>query len=83
MAIPTTYSFTRYLAAKKSLDDRALNRHVWQCLGQALPEVASDRAVQVLEIGAGIGTMVERAGGVGLAPAGDIHRYRCGPGDDR
>jgi SAM-dependent methyltransferase len=60
MAIPTTYSFTRYLAAKKSLDDRALNRHVWQCLGQALPEVASDRAVQVLEIGAGIGTMVER-----------------------
>ena len=60
MAIPTTYSFTRYLAAKKSVDDRALNRHVWQRLGQALPEVVSDRAVQVLEIGAGIGTMVER-----------------------
>jgi SAM-dependent methyltransferase len=60
MAIPTTYSFTRYLAAKKSLDDRALNRHVWQCLVQALPQVASDRCAQVLEIGAGIGTMVER-----------------------
>jgi SAM-dependent methyltransferase len=60
MAIPTTYGFTRYLAAKKSVDDRALNQHVWQCLVQALPQVASDRAVQVLEIGAGIGTMVER-----------------------
>jgi SAM-dependent methyltransferase len=60
MAIPTTYGFTRYLAAKKSVDDRALNRHVWQCLVQALPQVTSDRAVQVLEIGAGIGTMVER-----------------------
>jgi hypothetical protein len=60
MAIPTVYQFTRYLAAKKSVDDRALNRHVWQSLVQALPEAASDRPVQVLEIGAGIGTMVER-----------------------
>jgi SAM-dependent methyltransferase len=60
MAIPTTYSFTRYLAAKKSVDDRALNRYVWQGLVQTLPQVISGGAVQVLEIGAGIGTMVER-----------------------
>jgi len=60
MAIPTTYSFTRYLAAKKSVDDRALNRHVWHSLVQTMPQVASGGAVQVLEIGAGIGTMVER-----------------------
>jgi SAM-dependent methyltransferase len=60
MAIPTSYSFTRYLAAKKSVDDRALNRHVWQRLTQALPPAASDGPVRVLEIGAGIGTMVER-----------------------
>lgn len=60
MAIPTAYSFTRYLAAKKSIDDRALNRHVWQCLVQTLPQLTSGGAVQVLEIGAGIGTMVER-----------------------
>jgi SAM-dependent methyltransferase len=66
MAIPTTYGFTRYLAAKKSVDDRALNRHVWQRLVQALPQVASDGAVQVLEIGAGIGTMVERLAEWGL-----------------
>jgi trans-aconitate methyltransferase len=60
MAIPTTYRFTRYLAAKKSVDDRALNRHVWQSLAQALPRAAAGRPVRVLEIGAGIGTMVER-----------------------
>jgi SAM-dependent methyltransferase len=60
MAIPTTYSFTRYLASKKSVDDCALNRHVWHSLIQAMPQAALDGAVQVLEIGAGIGTMVER-----------------------
>jgi Methyltransferase domain len=60
MAIPTSYNFTRYLAAKKSVDDRALNRHVWQRLTQTLPPAAAGGPVQVLEIGAGIGTMVER-----------------------
>jgi SAM-dependent methyltransferase len=60
MAIPTTYSFTRYLAAKKSVDDRALNRHVWQSLAQSMLQATSTAPVQVLEIGAGIGTMVER-----------------------
>jgi SAM-dependent methyltransferase len=60
MAIPTTYSFTRYLAAKKSVDDRALNQHVWQSLTRALPLVNPAAPLRVLEIGAGIGTMVER-----------------------
>lgn len=49
------YSFPRYLAAKKSVDDRALNWHVWQAMAEALPAPA-----RILEIGAGIGTMVER-----------------------
>lgn len=60
MAIPTDYSFTRYLAAKKSVDDRALNRHVWQSLRQTLPVATPETPLRVLEIGAGIGTMVER-----------------------
>ena len=60
MTLPTTYSFTRYLAAKKSVDDRALNRHVWQSLGAALPKASPADSVKVLEVGAGIGTMVER-----------------------
>ena len=53
---PSNYSFTRYLAAKKSVDDRALNEHIWQTLAEALPQ----KPLQVLEIGAGIGTMIER-----------------------
>jgi hypothetical protein len=66
MAIPTTYSFARYLAAKKSVDDRALNQHVWQCLTRALPTASPAAALQILEVGAGIGTMVERLVAWGL-----------------
>lgn len=53
-------SFTRYLAAKKTVDDRALNAHVWQMLARALPEPQPARPLRVLEVGAGIGTMIER-----------------------
>jgi SAM-dependent MidA family methyltransferase len=49
------YNFSRYLAAKKTVDDRALNKDVWQRLRQAMPDQPD-----ILEIGAGIGTMVER-----------------------
>ncbi len=55
-----SYSFTRYLAAKMSVDDRALNRHVLDRLAYELQQRASDRPLRILEIGAGIGTMVER-----------------------
>jgi SAM-dependent methyltransferase len=58
--MPADYSFTRYLAAKKSVDDRALNRHVWGNLVRALPVSSPETPLQVLEVGAGIGTMVER-----------------------
>jgi hypothetical protein len=57
---PEEYSFTRYLAAKKSVDDRALNRQVLQVMGDSLGEFLYDRHLKVLEIGAGIGTMIER-----------------------
>jgi SAM-dependent methyltransferase len=60
MTIPATYSFTRYLAAKKSVDDRALNRHVWGSLVRALPGANATTPLTLLEVGAGIGTMVER-----------------------
>ena len=60
MGIPQDYSFTRYLAAKKSVDDRALNRRVWECLAGQLPKGRPSGPLRVLEIGAGIGTMVER-----------------------
>ena len=37
MSIPLRYSLTRYLAAKKSVDDRALNWRVWQRWERPLP----------------------------------------------
>ena len=59
MTEPYEYSFTRYLAAKKSVDDRALNRRVLQGLQSLLlPHLGVP--IHVLEVGAGIGTMIER-----------------------
>ena len=60
MDIPTDFSYTRYLAAKKSVDDRALNRQVFEALAQALGPRQESGPVAFLEVGAGIGTMVER-----------------------
>jgi hypothetical protein len=51
-----TYPYTRYLAAKKSVDDRALNCHVLAELRRLMPSGEAS----VLEIGAGLGTMVAR-----------------------
>lgn len=51
-----SYPYTRYLASKKSVDDRALHQGVVQELRRQLPE----GPVRVLEIGAGLGTMVAR-----------------------
>ncbi|MGB0385037.1 MAG: class I SAM-dependent methyltransferase [Ardenticatenaceae bacterium] len=60
------YSFIRYLAAKKSVDDRALNEHVWQTMVEALPPASAEKPLRILEVGAGIGTMVERLVGRGV-----------------
>ena len=68
-ATPRRYSFERYLAAKRTVDDRALNAHVWQALAQAAAERATQGTVQVLELGAGIGTMAERLLERGLVPS--------------
>ena len=50
----------RYLVTKKSIDDRALNRYVWAALRQALPLTTGAGPANILEIGAGIGTMLAR-----------------------
>jgi hypothetical protein len=53
-SMPVDYA--RYLAAKTTVDDRALNRHVLAELCRLMPAGAP----RVLEIGAGLGTMVAR-----------------------
>jgi SAM-dependent methyltransferase len=60
MTIPESYSFTRYLSAKKTVDDRALNRCVWGELARRLDALQANQETRLLEVGAGIGTMIER-----------------------
>lgn len=54
--------FLRYLIAKRSIDDRSLNRTVWAHLVEAVRarQATLARPLRVLELGAGVGTMVER-----------------------
>ena len=60
MLDPLEYSFTRYLESKKSVDDRALNRLVLATLTKHLPKQNPEKPLKVLEIGAGIGAMIDR-----------------------
>ena len=62
-----TSGYARYLAAKTTVDDRALNRHVLAELRRLMPAGAP----QVLEVGAGLGTMVARLMDWGVVGAGE------------
>jgi SAM-dependent methyltransferase len=59
VSTPALPGFCRYLAAKKSVDDRSLNRGVWESLDRAL-RARDASPLKVLEVGCGIGTMLER-----------------------
>ncbi|HEX5807086.1 MAG TPA: hypothetical protein VFY25_00355, partial [Anaerolineales bacterium] len=50
------YSFPRYLLSKQTVDDRALNKDVVNALRASLPP----EPITVIEVGAGIGTMLKR-----------------------
>jgi len=62
-----TFDYARYLAAKTTVDDRALNRHVLAGLRRLMPAGAP----RVLEVGAGLGTMVARLMDWGVVGAGE------------
>jgi SAM-dependent methyltransferase len=62
-----TSGYDRYLAAKTTVDDRALNRHVLAELRRLMPAGAP----RVLEVGAGLGTMVARLLDWGVIDAGE------------
>jgi hypothetical protein len=62
-----TSDYARYLAAKATVDDRALNRRVLAELCRLMPAGAP----QVLEVGAGLGTMVARLLDWGAVGAGE------------
>ena len=50
------YSFPHYLLSKQSVDDRALNKDVFNALKANLPQ----QPIRIIEVGAGIGTMLRR-----------------------
>jgi SAM-dependent methyltransferase len=62
-----TSGYARYLAAKTTVDDRALNRYVLAELRRLIPAGAP----RVLEVGAGLGTMVARLMDWGVAGTGE------------
>jgi len=65
--VSMTTGYARYLAAKTTVDDRALNRHVLAEFRRLMPAGAP----RVLEIGAGLGTMVTRLMDWGAVVAGE------------
>src|SRR5260221_10813115 len=62
-----TLDYARYLAAKTTVDDRALNRQVLAELCRLMPAGAP----RVLEVGSGLGTMVARLMDWGAVGAGE------------
>jgi SAM-dependent methyltransferase len=62
-----TSGYARYLAAKTTVDDRALNQHVLAELRRLMPAGGP----RVLEVGAGLGTMVARLMDWGVAGTGE------------
>jgi SAM-dependent methyltransferase len=62
-----TSGYARYLAAKTTVDDRALNGHVLAELRRLMPAGAP----RVLEVGAGLGTMVARLLDWGVVGTGE------------
>ncbi|MGQ3328849.1 hypothetical protein [Halorubrum sp. FL23] len=69
-------AFRRYLRAKRTVDDRALDRRLVGILGERLADraAATDGPLRVLEVGAGIGTMIARLIDWEVLPPGEI-RY--------
>jgi SAM-dependent methyltransferase len=66
--VPSHYDPIRYLRAKRTVDERSFDLHVWQSLLDALAswsELAGrDAPLRVLEVGAGVGSMFERLSGI-------------------
>lgn len=52
------FDYRQYLADKKSIDDQSLNRDVWKALTHWGRQ--QQKPLRIIELGAGIGTMIER-----------------------
>jgi SAM-dependent methyltransferase len=70
-----TDDFQRYLRAKRTVDDRALDRRLLETLRERLPPASASTGdpLRVLEVGAGIGTMLTRLLEWDVLPSGKLH----------
>ncbi len=59
--VDETFDYVNYLDVKKSIDDKSLNQAVWDSFARCLlAQNKLKRSLKIMEIGAGIGTMIER-----------------------
>lgn len=59
--IRESFDYVDYLDTKRSIDDLSLNPQVWQAMADwVIARQQGDKSLRILEIGAGIGTMIER-----------------------
>jgi SAM-dependent methyltransferase len=59
--VDETFDYPEYLSVKKSIDDTSLNRKVWDTMaGWLLSSQIDNETIEILEIGAGTATMIER-----------------------
>lgn len=54
------FSYPKYLEAKKSIDDRSLNQHVFKTMMKTVKSELTGGVIRILEIGAGTGAMIQR-----------------------
>lgn len=71
MPEPPEYSYPRYLHAKRSVDARALNHHVWT---NFVDRLGGSSSLRILEVGAGIGATLQRiVQGIESKPCAALH----------
>ncbi|MFC5136376.1 MULTISPECIES: class I SAM-dependent methyltransferase [Haloferacaceae] len=77
MTRPSTYEHSRYLEAKRTVDDRALHRPTLDRLREALAvrsADARDAPLRVVEVGCGTGSMLRRLLEWGVLPDEVVYR---------
>lgn len=65
MPVPDQYSFQRYLLAKRSVEDRALNRFVWDTFASWVGD-RTGQDINIVDAGGGTGSMLVRLLETGL-----------------
>lgn len=58
--VDVSFDYPKYLEAKRTVDERALNRRVWETFLDHLVATTSASSIRILEVGGGVGATLER-----------------------